>query len=339
MTETAAFGPAEEEEPVEPVEVLVGLAERGEIDPWDIDIIRVTDAFLSALDEGEIRSSGRALFYASVLLRMKSDELFSDDLAPEPDEPERVDPFTEQSPFDGPTTGVGDPIDELEAEMDRRLDRRSARGTPETLDELVHELREAERGSWWKSGRSYDTEHSPHGFRRGIQTLDYRSGDENRSEGEPNESAVTGTAHDEHIDELIEAVAAALGERYERGRPEVLFAEISDSGGSRVETFLALLFLAHREEVYLEQDNLFGDLWIQDRGLSEAANSGTLEEASDVTEGENETAVEGPNEFSPDGSEESADGQALESATEAETEPAEATEAETEPKEEPDGQD
>ena len=277
MTEAAAFGPAENEERTEPVEVLVGLAERGEIDPWDIDIIEVTDAFLEALDEGEIRSSGRALFYASVLLRMKSDELFAEDLDPEPDEPERIDPFEDPSPFDGPTTGVGDPIDQLEAEMDRRLDRRSARGTPETLDELVHELRDAERGSWWKSGRSYDTENSPHGFRRGVQTLDYRTGDETRSEGEPDEEAVTGTAHDEDIDELIEAVARALKERYDRGRPEVLYAEISTVAGSRIETFLALLFLSHRGEVFLEQDHLFGDLWIQDRGLSGPDDAETTE--------------------------------------------------------------
>ncbi|MFB6085406.1 MAG: segregation/condensation protein A [Halodesulfurarchaeum sp.] len=276
MTEVASVDIPEDEEPVEPVEVLVGLAERGEIDPWDIDIIRVTDAFLSALDDGEIRSSGRALFYASVLLRMKSDELFAEDLDHEPDEPERIDPFEEPTRFDGPTPGVGDPIDELEAEMDRRLERRSARGTPETLDELVRELREAERGSWWKTGRSYDTEHSPHGFLRGVQTLDYRSGDETRSEGEPDESAVTGTAHDEDIDELIEAVAEALAKRYDRGRSEVLYAEISVAAGSRIETFLALLFLSHRGEVYLEQDDLFGDLWIQDRGLGDGQDSGTL---------------------------------------------------------------
>ncbi|MDZ7849265.1 MAG: ScpA family protein [Halodesulfurarchaeum sp.] len=281
MTETASVDPHEDDTRVEPVEVLVGLAERGEIDPWDIDIIQVTDAFLSALDDGEIRSSGRALFYASVLLRMKSDELFSEDLDPEPDEPKRIDPFEEPERFDGPTSAVGDPIDELEAEMDRRLERRTARGTPETLDELVRELREAERGSWWKSGRSYDTENSPHGFLRGVQTLDYRTGDETRSEGEPNESAVTGTAHDEDIDELIEAVAAALAERYDRGRPEVLYAEISDAAGSRIETFLALLFLSHRGDVYLEQDDLFGDLWIQDRGLGDDQDSGTLYQESE----------------------------------------------------------
>jgi len=295
MTETAAFEPEgdsgeeEGEEAVEPVEVLVSLAEQGEIDPWDIDIIQVTDAFLSALDDREIRTSGRALFYASVLLRMKSDELFAEEEPAGQDEPERVDPFAEPDPFEESPTAAGDPIDQLEAEMDRRLERQSARGSPETLDELVHELREAERGSWWKSGRSYDTENSPHGFQRGVQTLDYRTGDQSRSEGEPDEEAVTGTAHAEDVEELIEAVAAELSVRYERGRPEVLYTEIADAAGSRVETFLALLFLAHRGEVYLDQDELFGDLWIRDRGLGGADASPTPEETA---EEDNEPSAE-----------------------------------------------
>lgn len=71
-----------DDEDVEPVELLVQLAKGGEIDPWDIDIVAVTDKFLEALDDADLRTSGRALFYASVLLRMKSDELFA------PDEPE-----------------------------------------------------------------------------------------------------------------------------------------------------------------------------------------------------------------------------------------------------------
>jgi segregation and condensation protein A len=268
MTETAPVdvetGDGDDEE-VEPVEVLVSLAERGEIDPWDIDIIQVTDAFLAAIDDREIRTSGRALFYASVLLRMKSDELFAPGEETEPEAPDRIEPGAESRPLEGPAGG--DPIDQLEAEMDRRLERQSARGTPETLDELVRELREAERGSWWKSGRTYDTENSPRGFKRGVQTLDYRAGDDARSEGEPDEESVTGTAHGEDIEELIEAVAAELGARYDRGRPEVLFAEIADAAGSRVETFLALLFLSHRGAVFLDQDELFGDLWIRNRGL------------------------------------------------------------------------
>jgi len=258
-------GHATDDDEVEPVELLVQLAEEGEIEPWDIDIVEVTDAFLARLDESDLRTSGRALFYASVLLRMKSDAIVEPDATEDPDDG-GGDPAPWEAPLSepGPPPG-GDPVDTLEAEMDRRLDRKSARGTPETLDELVRELREAERGSWWKSSRSYDTSDSPRGFRRGVQTVDYRADDAERSAHEPTQQDVTGTTHAEDIDALVQAVASALQTRYDRGRSQVLFAEIQTVAGSRVETFLALLFLAHRGEVRLDQDELFGDLYVCDR--------------------------------------------------------------------------
>jgi len=55
-----------------------GLAERGEIDPWNINIIEVTDRFLNELErrrELNLKLSGRTLFYAATLLRMKSEQL------------------------------------------------------------------------------------------------------------------------------------------------------------------------------------------------------------------------------------------------------------------------
>ncbi|MFC4408776.1 segregation/condensation protein A [Haloarchaeobius iranensis] len=248
---------------VEPVELLVQLAKKGEIDPWDIDIMRVTDRFLDALESVDLRTSGRALFYASVLLRMKGDELIHGS-----DEQEEEEPAPWEQPFgdapQSPPDPEFDPIEGLEAEMERRLERKHARGTPETLDELVRDLREAERGSWWKEGREYDTSDSPKGFRRGTQTLDYHAGDDRRVDDEPTEDDVTGTTHEEEIEEVIDDVRTALREHYDAGRAEVLFAEIQDSGGSRVLTFLALLFLAHRGQVTLQQDELFGDLWVQD---------------------------------------------------------------------------
>jgi segregation and condensation protein A len=138
--------PDPEDDEVEPVELLVQLAKRGDIEPWDIDIVAVTDTFLEALDEADLRTSGRALFYASVLLRMKSDAMLDDG---ESDEPEEQEP--ERAPWEPPPPGEDgerpayDPVTALESEMDRRLDRKHARGSPETLDELVRELREAER--------------------------------------------------------------------------------------------------------------------------------------------------------------------------------------------------
>jgi segregation and condensation protein A len=98
----------------EPVEILVQMAERGEIDPWNIDIVEVTDRFLSELErrkELDLRVSGRTLFYAAILLRMKSEYLDQ--------------------------TG--------EAEIRRRLDRKKMRKSPVTLFELIIELKNIEK--------------------------------------------------------------------------------------------------------------------------------------------------------------------------------------------------
>jgi len=264
-TPAGVHGPTDDadEGEVEPVEVLVTLAENGEIDPWDIDIVAVTDAFLAKLDESDLRASGRALFYASVLLRMKSDEMLSTDDPGEPD-PEPWEAALEGGREGKPAAPGFDPVDALEAEMDRRLDRKSTRGTPETLDELVRELREAERGGLWKQSRSYDTSDSPTGYARGTQTLDYHGADDRRREDEPTEDDVTGTTHDEEIETVIADVWAAVREQYQHGRDEVLFAEVREAGGRPMMTYLGLLFLSHRGDVRLSQNELFGDLWIQD---------------------------------------------------------------------------
>ncbi|WP_135830057.1 segregation and condensation protein A [Halorussus halobius] len=256
-----------DDEEAEPVELLVQLAESGEIEPWDIDIVRVTDKFLDALDEADLRTSGRALFYASVLLRMKSDAMLSDDDEEEPEEswddwePGMDAPMPDDPEGDRPAY---DPVASLEAEMDRRMERKTARGTPETLDELVRELRERERDSWWKDSRSYDTTDSPSGFDRGTQTLDYRPDDAMRVDDEPTADETLGNAHDEDIEAVIDDVREELSTHYDAGREEVLYAEVETAGGTRIETFLAVLFLSHRGVVTLDQDEMFGDLWVVD---------------------------------------------------------------------------
>jgi len=283
--------PTAEDNEVEPVELLVQLAEEDEIEPWDIDIVEVTDAFLSKLEATDLRTSARALFYASVLLRMKGDELLDPTEEPD-DEPE---PWEQAFEDDNPGGAEGapgfDPVDELEAEMDRRLERKSTRGNPETLDELVRELREAERDNWWKRRREYDTSDTG-GRGYGTQTVDYRATDEFREDDEPTEGDVTGNTHSEEIDDVIDDVTAALAAEFDNGRKEVLYAEIETAGGRPFMTYLALLFLSNRGEVRLQQTDLFGDLWIQDPGQigdSNEADGDTDEINRDDTVDDNET--------------------------------------------------
>ena len=265
LSEFNVSDPEDADGEVEPVELLVQLAEDGEIDPWDIDVVTVTDKFLDRLDGSDLKTGGRALFYASVLLRMKSDAMWTDD---EPDEDLAPEPEPwERPPDEEPPEAFGaDPIDELEREMDRRIERKRARGMPETLDELVRDLRERERDTWWKESRTYDTSGSPSGYSRGTRTLDYHAGDDVRMDDEPTSDEVTSKTHDVHMEDIVADVYRKLRTHYDRGREEVLFAEVRTAGGSVVDTFLGLLFLANRGQVRLQQNECFGDLWIRDPG-------------------------------------------------------------------------
>lgn len=252
---------ADDTDAVEPVELLVQLAKEDEIEPWDIDIVAVTDKFLAALDEPDLRTGGRALFYASVLLRLKSDAMLEEPTEESPDD-DWAGPMDAGGFPPGELPPDGDPFAALESEIDRRIERKRARGIPSTLDELVRELRDRER--WWKASRKYDTSNSPRGYARGTQSLEYRGADDLRAGAEPTEAEVTGATHKEDIEAVIDEVENRLWEQFDAGRVEVLFDELVDVGSNRVEIFLAVLFLAHRGQVQLRQDELFGDLWIQD---------------------------------------------------------------------------
>lgn len=248
MTAATEKTPAPQQ--TEPVDVLVEMAREGEIDPWDIDIVEVTDKFLSRLEEGDLVRSGRALLYASILLRMKSDYVVEDEHDEDEDEePElswagaREDEFPE-APFD-------DNIDALEAEFERRLERRTVRDKtrPETLDELVRELRERERGNWWKESREYDTSQDEVAFRPERPA--------------PTTEDAMETAHEDDIEERVDDVRDRLEAEFEH-REEILFAELrGDTKRETVTTYVALQFLAMRDGVVLEQDELYGDLWVK----------------------------------------------------------------------------
>ena len=70
---------------------LVNMAKAGKIDPWNINIVDITDKYLAHLCEMKsqnLRLTGRALLFASVLLNMKSRVLDGVDVLQFQDEPE-----------------------------------------------------------------------------------------------------------------------------------------------------------------------------------------------------------------------------------------------------------
>lgn len=214
----------------EPIEILVNLADNGEINPWNINIVELTDKFLKKVDELEkmdLRVSGRTLLYASILLRMKSNVLVEVDEIPEEiDEP--PDNF-EISDYPIPSMPL------------RRYSKR-----PVTLEELLTELKKAEV---FEKKRLNRVENKREEIR---STLD----------------DVLSIAHEEDIESRIGKMRCILNELLEKQK-SIKFSELSSTldRAGKVMAYLAILFLATKKEIWIEQEEIFGEIFIS-RGTS-----------------------------------------------------------------------
>lgn len=123
---------------------LIDLAERGEIDPWDVKVIEVIDRFLSTLApmssgrepyEATLSQSGQAFLYASMLVLLKADSLSQ----PEPVAATESDEGLDLLDPDG-ITGSS-----LPPNLERQIRRRAVAQPPQrrrvTLKELIDQLR------------------------------------------------------------------------------------------------------------------------------------------------------------------------------------------------------
>jgi len=230
----------------EPIEILVQMAERGEIDPWNIDIVEVTDRFLSELErrkELDLRISGRTLFYAALLLRMKSEYLDQSETSDEDEfgeeEGDEGEEFSFDAEFDSEGNALG-PIERLEREIRRRLDRKQLRKRPVTLFELILELKAAEKEQ--RRRQRFVSPFDP----RLIEVED-----------------VVGIAHDEGYREAAMAVLCQCEECIEK-QGIMTLEELADLMGRRIiDVYIPLLYLMFEGKLSLWQDEFFGQVFIQ----------------------------------------------------------------------------
>jgi len=230
------------------VEILVGLAERGEIDPWNINIIEVTDRFLSELDrrrELNLRISGRTLFYASTLLRMKSEQLTVAEAPDDVEEGDGEDLFGDDfgnRPEDIDYRGRLGPIERLEHEIQRRLDRKNMRKSPITLFELITELKNIEKEE-----------------RRRRRMASGDIDDDTLIDADD----VVSIAHEEGFQESAMTRLAEYLEGLELDEEMTLADLCRQLDWGIPEVFIPLLFLALDGRCVLRQDEFYGDIWVQ----------------------------------------------------------------------------
>ena len=212
----------------EPVEILVNLAREGEIDPWKIDIVEITDKFLHHIEELErmdLRISGRTLHYAAILLRMKSNILVEEPVVEDDSWIDDLDFFdVEDYPVPKP------PV--------RRHSQRSV-----TLDELILELEKAEVVERRKTIR-----------KKARETIEL---------ARPTTEQVLNVAHEEDIEGRVKTMRETLSSILEDRTYIALSELLSGDRSNKLMTYISLLFLATNKEIWLEQEELFGELYIR----------------------------------------------------------------------------
>ena len=209
------------------IDILVSLAKNGEIDPWDIDIVDVTDKFLAQvarLEKLDLRISSRTLLFASILLRMKSDALEE----PEPQDEDEPEPLEDDAHACFPA---------LRPKVRRPAKRRV------TFSELIEELKKATK----RKERS-DERRLRHAQLQEFDAL-----------------AVAHTEDiEKQVVRVQEELRRRFDEHDHVRFSELLMHRTPED---IVETYIPLLFMANRRQIQLEQKELFGDIFITCKNL------------------------------------------------------------------------
>ncbi len=225
--DVAANGAAQEDFDERSIDILVSLAKNGDIDPWDIDIVDVTDRFLARVAELEkldLRISSRTLLFASMLLRMKSDAL-------EESEPE--DLYEEDQGEDD----LQACFPALKPKVRRHAKRRV------TLSELIQELKKATKRKERSDVRRFVQ----------LQAHDFDA------------LAVAHSEDIEtHVKQMKCELKRRFASRDQVLFSELI---VDNTVEAIVETYIPLLFMATRRQIKLEQKELFGDLSITCKNL------------------------------------------------------------------------
>lgn len=243
------------------IEILVTMATKGDIDPKNIDIIDVTDRFLKAIaaaPKENLRQSGKIIFHASVLLRMKAEALLITKL--EDLDTAVADDFLDfeddGSPliYDSKDEAVGRQITlaDLQKAIVRQARQRQSRHRRVTLEQLIESLREAER----LEKQRMERQREPREEKPVIDLNDYHQMNDMED--------ILDLAHDEDIEDVIARVDQLLA-GYMQEIVRLALADIIkmlNGRGDWVDAFLAVLFLSNSGKLTLEQDIFYGPLYV-----------------------------------------------------------------------------
>lgn len=236
---------------VDGIEILVDMAKSGKIDPWNIDIADVTDKYLQKLVEiksHNLKLTGRTLFFAALLLRLKSDILEGLTIFDEiPEEPELIEEFEEiEEIVDSANYSNVISLDQV---LERRTSVRLHKERVVTLEDLIKQLEFYE-----KMDRHLARKNKQNKGSRKIRSYENFTSED-----------IVNMAHDEYIEKSVAMLQKSLEKLFETDE-KIELSELTQSGMDKVSAYIALLFLASRSRIELVQNEFYSDVYVVKEG-------------------------------------------------------------------------
>ncbi len=271
--------PGAQDVPLDGVELLVHMAKTGEIDPWNIDIVKVADQYLRAvaeLKESDLKITGKTLLYLAILLRMKSDQLAGINYL-YPPEDEFLDALMEPDFMDGGK--VVQPkfsFRSLDEVIKRRTSTKQPRIRNVTLEDLIRELQKYEEMEKRRSLKEKVEKFSNH---RMMDYADFTADD------------IEEMAHEEFHEDTILHLRDVLG-RILLSQEEVSLTDLMQAGRlDKISAYLALLFLAARGGCSMHQEEFYSELYVSFDSGSASGVTPASEDADDESADEQSITI------------------------------------------------
>ncbi len=235
---------------VDGIEILVGMAKSGKIDPWNVDIVDVTDKYLAHLFQMKaqnLRLTGRTLLFAAILLRLKSNVLEGIDVNQiEGIEEEHPDDFEfNDGPWDDEEINTNNVIS-LDEVLQRRTSIRLNRSRMVNLKDLIKQLQFYE-----ELDRKQSLKNAHERAKRRVRSYARLTPDD-----------IVNLAHDEYIEKSVEVLHENLKRIFET-QEKVELTTLTLLGLDKISAYIALLFLTAEpdSDVDLYQEEFYGELY------------------------------------------------------------------------------
>lgn len=231
------------------IEILVSMAKQGKIDPWNIDIVDITDKYLLHLAESKsnnLKLTGRTLLFAAILLKIKSNILDGiDPLGLEENQDDSFLDYDDDFNNDYEEEINTNNVISLDEVLQRRTSIRLNRNRVVTLKDLIKQLQFYE-----ELDRKQSLKNTLERAKRRVKSYAKLTSDD-----------IINLAHDEYIERSIKVLHENLIKIFEQ-EERIELNTLTLLGLDKISAYIALLFLSAETDIELVQDEFYSDLYV-----------------------------------------------------------------------------